>query len=212
MDAMLSKALRGFLTGPLNQLIVNLSGKDGEEWGEGLMRFLRKEPYWEVKKTKHIYRILRPIPPTPVATGPFEADKTFFNKKNKSGVKMVEHGSNFRSWFAGKVEEGAPEGILVPLTLTQQSAYDKEIIADLGGEEEAEVLLAEVWRLMEHQANGEKGDLFTDGCANIFYVRDVNGVLRAASVRWIGGGWGVGADALGVCRWSGVARVFSRNS
>jgi len=46
MDAMLSKALREFTTGPLNQLIVNLGGQDGDQWEQQLKQFLRKEPCW----------------------------------------------------------------------------------------------------------------------------------------------------------------------
>lgn len=46
MDNILSKALREFTTGPLNQLIVNLGGHDGDQWEQQLKRFLRKEPCW----------------------------------------------------------------------------------------------------------------------------------------------------------------------
>jgi hypothetical protein len=162
-----------------------------------------------LKTEQRTYRILRPVTPKLIESHPFKADETFFNKK--SGVKMVPHGDNFTSWFAGKVEEDVPEGELQPLTLTQ-NAYDNEIIADLGGEEKAEVTLAEVWRLMERQANGREGALLTNGRANIFYVRDVNGVLRTVSVCWGDGGWFAGADALDDDGWRGGRQVFSRNS
>lgn len=46
MDTMLSKTLREFLTGSLNQLIVNLGGEDGEVWERQLKKFLRKEACW----------------------------------------------------------------------------------------------------------------------------------------------------------------------
>ena len=151
------------------------------------------------------YSVLKPVQ---LAPNPFKADDTFFNKK--SGVKMVEHGSNFISWFTGKVEEDAPEGMLVPFTLAQ-NAYDSEIIKDLGGEEAAEVTLAEIWRLMERQANGGEGVLLSNGWANIFYVRDREGVLRAVYVFWVGGGWSVDAFALDDYRWYDDGRVFSRN-
>jgi hypothetical protein len=163
-----------------------------------------------VPKTERTYRILQPITPKPVESNrPFNADETFFNKK--SGVKMVEHGSNFKSWFGGKVEEDAPDGELRPLTLTQ-SASDSEIIADLGGEAAAEVTLAEIWRLMERQANGGEGVLLTNRYANIFYVRDREGVLRTVCVCWRGLGWYAGAFALDGHGWRGARRVFSRNS
>lgn len=166
------------------------------------------------------YKILRPVVATsPTTNQPFKADDTFFNKK--SGVKMVPHSSNFTSWFTGKVEEDVPVGDLVPFALTQ-SAYDSEIIADLGGKEKAEVTLAEIWRFMQRQANGEDGVLLTNGDANIFYVRDVYGVLRTVFFRWFGDGWRAGAhaddgwyplaSALGRDGWCIGSRVFSRNS
>ncbi len=46
MDPILSRALREFTTGPLNQLLVNLGGKDGQLWEEELNKFNRKEPCW----------------------------------------------------------------------------------------------------------------------------------------------------------------------
>ena len=160
-------------------------------------------------KPERTYRILRPVPRPLAASRPFKAEDTFFNKK--SGVKMVEHGGNFTSWFTGSVEEDAPEGMLQPFTLTQ-NAYDNEIITDLGGEEKAEVTLTEIWRLMERQANGGDGILLiTNGYANIFYVRDVNGALRAVDVFWRGAGWNANANALGDDRWLDDCQVFSRN-
>ncbi len=160
-------------------------------------------------KKPRIRKVLRPVAPKPVESCPFKADDTFFSKS--SGVKMVEHGLNFISWFASKVEEDVPDGLLVPLTLTQ-SANDSEVIADLGGEAVAEVTLSEIWRLMVAQSNGGEGALLNNGWANIFYVRDVNSVLRSVYVDWRDDGWGVRAGALGGIRWYGGRRVFSRNS
>lgn len=85
------------------------------------------------------YGVLHPISAKPVESGPFKADDTFFGKN--SGVKMVSHGSNFTKWFTGKVEEDVPDGELHAFTLTQ-AAYDRDIIADLGGEEKAETTLS----------------------------------------------------------------------
>jgi hypothetical protein len=42
---MLSGSLREII-GPLNQLLENLSGKNGLEWLEAIKKFLRKEPTW----------------------------------------------------------------------------------------------------------------------------------------------------------------------
>ena len=59
----------------------------------------------------------------------------------------------------------------------------------------------------------KNGPLLTNGYANIFYVRDANGVLRAVSVYWYDGGWD--EYAVGVAHpntWFDGRRVFSRNS
>ena len=155
------------------------------------------------------YNVLRPIVPKLAEPRPFKADDTFFSKS--SGVKMVSHGSNFIAWFTGKVEEEIPTGDLMPFMFTQ-GAYDNEIITDLGGEEKAETALAEIWGCVQRQANGEDGVLLTNGYTNIFYVRDVNGLLRAVGVLWFVGGWYANACALVDDRWFGGCRVFSRNS
>ncbi len=42
----LCEALREFTTGLLNQLLVNLSGQDGQVWFDEFKRFLRKEACW----------------------------------------------------------------------------------------------------------------------------------------------------------------------
>jgi len=154
------------------------------------------------------FKVLRPMD-LPAAPATFSADETFFAKK--PCVKISYLGDNFRSWFAGAVEENAPSAPLVGFDLTQ-SAEDSEIIEDLGGEARAEVTLCEIWRLMQRQSSGEGGVLLTNGYANVFCVRGKDGVLRTVSVYWDGLGWGVDADALGDSRWLGGHRVFSRNS
>ena len=131
--------------------------------------------------------------PTPSKSRPFKADDTFFNEK--SGVKMVKHGNNFTIWFIGKVEKDASDAILMRFKLVT-SVRDNEIVRDLGGEDKAEVTLTEIWRLIERQANGGEGVLLVNGWANIFYVRDVNGVLRAVGVDWRDDGWYVEALTL----------------
>jgi hypothetical protein len=46
METILIKALRDFTTGPFNQLLVNLSGQDGQVWEEEFKKFLLKERCW----------------------------------------------------------------------------------------------------------------------------------------------------------------------
>lgn len=139
-------------------------------------------------------------------------------KLKKDGGICSYLGDNFKEWFDGKVEDliGAQTLRYGKLNRSANDVPLKEgeqaIIPELGGEAKAETTLTEVYDLMARQAKGQKGVLLTNGWANIFYVRDKNGVLRAVIVDWIGGGWSVGAFSIGSpFRWLDGSRVFSRN-
>jgi len=146
-----------------------------------------------------------------LATEKFVAKENFIvNTGRKAPVKISFVGSNFSEWFLGKVEEPRPETQLRYAKLLKYSV-DRPILAELGNT--AETTLAEIFQLMLNQSNGEDGTLLTNGYANIFYVRDVNGELRAVDVRWDGGGWYVDADSVGFpFEWHDGYRVFSCNS
>jgi hypothetical protein len=122
---------------------------------------------------------------------------------------------NFRSWFLsgeGKIEEPVGDKELRYGKLVK-GTVDGPIIQELDGEAKAETTLSEVFALMEKQPNREDGVLLTNGWANIFYVKDIEGVLRAVLVDWSGDGWGVGARSVGSPDdWDAGGRVFSRNS
>jgi hypothetical protein len=130
-------------------------------------------------------------------------------------VKISYLGGNFTEWFlSGK---GKTEGPITDQTLhyakLMTASVDGPIIAELGGEAKVETTLTELYGLMKLQANGEEGALLNNGWANIFYIKDQNGVLRAVFVRWHDVGWHV--NALSVedpSAWDGGDRVFSRNS
>jgi hypothetical protein len=140
------------------------------------------------------------------------SDHFVVNTKKNAPVKISNVWENFAEWFSGKIEERTESGetSLLYHTLNQNSV-DGPIINELGGEAKAETTLAEVFALMVKQANGESGTLLTNGYANIFYVRDTNGVLRAVSVYWYGGCWFVLAYSVGPPNeWRAGNRVFSR--
>ena len=129
------------------------------------------------------------------------------------GGKVKFAGDNFKAWFYGKAEKCAPRTKLRYSELTR-SGLDDEIRKEIGVEFE-ETTLAQIDALMERQSSGQPGVLLTNGFANIFYVRDVNGELRAVYVRWDAfcGGWHVLANSVGnPRRWRGGYRVFSSNS
>lgn len=115
MDTMLSKALREFMTGQLNQLIVNLGGQDGDEWERELKRFLRKEPCWSNGEVAQATEEPKPAAPAllefvstvivSATTVKFVAkDRFVINAKRNAPVKISYIGDNFREWFLGKIE------------------------------------------------------------------------------------------------------------
>ena len=58
MDTMLSKALRDFLSGPLNQLVVNIAGDPTGETEREFNKFNRKEVCWLPVGAEIIYRMI----------------------------------------------------------------------------------------------------------------------------------------------------------
>lgn len=153
---------------------------------------------------------------TSATTSKFVAkDKFVVNTKRNAPVKISAVWDNFTSWFLsgdGKTEDPISEQTLRYHKL-RKSSVDGPIITELGGEEKSETTLTEMFSLMEKQKNGEDGVLLNNGYANIFYIRDQNGVLRAVGVRWFGFGWFVYASSVeNPYGWDVGYQVFSRNS
>jgi hypothetical protein len=153
---------------------------------------------------------------TSATTGAFVAKEKFIQDTGrKAKVKVSYLGDNFIAWFLkgkGKTEDPITEQTLRYGKL-RKSSVDAPILAELGGEAKAETTLTGVFFLMEKQASGEEGVLLNNGWANIFYVKDNAGVLRAVGVRWNDDGWIVNAYSVeNPFSWDGGIRVFSRNS
>ena len=211
------------LRGPFEDFSQKVNSIDGAEWEGAFKKFLRKEPCWVNGDAKSVVStepkpqpvLLIPIGTTTVAatTTLFVArDRFIVNTGKKAPVKISYLGDNFKDWFLEKVEQPFV-GSTLKYGKLSRSSVDGPILAELGGEAEAETTLTELYSLMEVQKNGENGTLLTNGYANIFYVRDVTGTLRAVAAYWRGGGWRVGAYAVtSPCAWGGGRQVFSRDS
>lgn len=218
MDNMLRTALRKHRE-LRNQFENCLLGDDGDTWEAEAKKFLARRPCWtpnggsEAGTTAKPKRtLLQPIGTIVVSatSEKFETSKRFVAGNKPVKISIVW--DDFQRWFGDKVEDPIGETTLGYVELKRNSR-DKPIIAELGGEEKAETTLAEIFSLMSNQPNGEDGVLLTNGYANIFYVKDVSGVLRAVDVGWRDGGWFV--SAFSVVRpdvWFGGFRIFSRNS
>lgn len=142
-------------------------------------------------------------------------DRFVVNTKQNAPVKISAVWDNFTAWFLsgkGKTEDPISEQTLRYHKLRQLSV-DGPIIQELGGEEKSETTLTEMFSLMEKQKNGKDGVLLNNGYANVFYVRDKIGVVRAVGVDWDDVGWSVRADEVTYPHgWLVGRQVFSRNS
>ena len=142
-------------------------------------------------------------------------EKLVLDTSNKAKVKISYLGDNLKACFLsgkGKTEDPISEQTLRYGKL-RKASVDMPIVNELGGEAKAETTFSEIYDLMVKQPKGEKGALLNNGWANIFYVRDQNGVLRAVVMYWRDDGWHLHAYPF-ECpgRWCGGGQVFSRNS
>ena len=199
VDGLMKAAKRA---GLLDEAIHNLARPENPE-NEGLF-----DKFVELlaQKVSNLLEFLNTV------TIPAATDQLVAKEKLVIGQNGIGYwGDNFKKWFGGKVEESQAEVTLRRYQLKKWSR-DLPIINELGGEEEAETTLSAIHSLISRQTKGEAGTLLTNGYASIFYVRDIDGVLRAVSVYWCGGGWDLNADALGnPSGWRGGIQVFSRN-
>lgn len=126
--------------------------------------------------------------------------KQFFTQgKNK----IVWIGSNFQEWFGGV--KAKPKKVKLFTKILPRSMNDQEILSEFKPQE---CSLDDVAYAME---NSKK--MLRNSYANIFYIKDQNGVLRAVYAYWDDDGWGVFAIPVGhPGRWFRGSQVFSRNS
>ena len=194
--------------GQMEAIVNKLGGMDG------VSRFLSGEIVVVLPKPE---LLLEPVGMItfPATTERFVASEKFVKDTSQNApVKIGSVGNNFSRWFSEKTEDPRGETELRYQKL-RKASRDLPIISELGGEERVETSLAEIYVLVERQGNGKKGVLLTDARANIFYVRDIDGILRAVFVDWRGwrGGWSVFASDVEDPRpWLEGDHVFSSNS
>ena len=138
-------------------------------------------------------------------------EKFVKDTSDKAVVKIAYIWDGFNR-FLNKVEEPVGEMELAVPTLTKD-LQDQEIREELGAEKE-ETPLSQFYAMLARQGHGQKGDLLTDGYANIFYIRDGEGTLWAVRAYWYSdsGGWGVDAGSVtNPHRWDAGNQVVSRN-
>lgn len=194
MDTMLSRALRDFLSGPLKQLLVNISGKENSLWEKEFARFLRKEPCWIEKKEEGI-------------VAPFDRQRIdIVSEAELRSFTFLSYSAHptpdeeFIGTLGRPMSCAAPHaGESVTLrrlelknskTTFQRMDYALGRRAVFTDYEQFRALLAS---LILSQPNGREGWLLTDR-VNRFLV--VEGILSwSLAVTWRGaGGWRIHAD------------------
>jgi hypothetical protein len=133
----------------------------------------------------------------PATTIPFAARNWFIvNTEKNSPVNISLLGDAFKAQFLGKVEPPHRGSTVRCAKLSLEvTVRGTDIVNALGGREKAETTLEELFSLMETQKNGEDGLLITDGYTNVFYIKDMDGILRTVHTSWHNG-WLVSANTL----------------
>lgn len=189
--------------GPLGELMDQCSPENG-----GRARF-EEFKLWLKKVTINILKLLTTVHVSGakcfVACGAF-------GENNPAGIKFYLW-DNFKDNFLDKVEKNISEATLAVYTLTKPS-LDASIRFELTSECE-ETTLAYLYELISAQTDGQAGPLLTDGKANIFYIRDVKGVLWTVRASWCSARreWYVHAHSVTYpVGWDAGGQVFSQVS
>lgn len=132
----------------------------------------------------------------PATTEKFIAkDKFKVDINEDAEVKIFYISNTFKENFLSQVEGPFPGSMIYGRKL-KNSSDDSKILGELGSHEKAEVTLIEIYAMMATQPKGENGILLNTRGVNMFYIKDINGLLYSTHVCWNGKGWIVGANPI----------------
>jgi len=161
-----------------------------------------------IKSASHLLKCLKTV--ELAATKGFKVNEHIRDGKVVDGVKWWL-GQNFIEIFGSSIMPPQPIGNVHVYQLIGD-ANDRQIIAELGGEEVVETTLTQMWQMLTKQGHGEEGDLLINGYANIFYIKDAKGDLWAVICYWNSGvgDWRIGANPVtDPCRCRAGSQVVS---
>jgi hypothetical protein len=126
-------------------------------------------------------------------------------------LQITYFGDDFLPWFGDMKVMPLTRKRILDYQILSRETLDEELLLALGGEIEARTSIADFYELLRRQPTScENGVLLNDGRANIFYIRDISGTLRAVAVRKCGKGWYVFTCSITDWdRWRDGYRVFS---
>jgi hypothetical protein len=197
-------ASRNLTAGQLNAVVKMIGGEQAVRdclSGKSELLITQKEA------TKRLERIGEVV--LPAITDPCKPAKFF---KTCNGLCAWD---SFREWIlpATKQVNSVPEATITRHKLVKD-ADNAEIRAEMPDNhvfEDASSFCAHLAGMIDRQKGGKDGNLSSNGCANIFYVRGAKSEVFAVYVHWIFAyrRWGVGAYALGDDRWRAGGRAVS---
>ncbi len=143
-------------------------------------------------------RLIRSVE-IPARKKDFVAEDFFIlNRSLQRGVRICNMKGRFQRCLLEIVEPPEPKHSIYYRPLNFDNS-DQAIIKRLGGAEKASITLFDLSHVMRLHRLGES-HLNCDGqsrLGNIFFIRDINGVLRRVEIRWIKNkGWEIFADEI----------------
>jgi hypothetical protein len=118
----------------------------------------------------------------PATSGRFVAREKFvIGVGSDAPILIAEFNDNFTEWFlagSGKIEESNASQILHYAEPLEGYTDGRDIVNEIGGEEQAETTLTALHLLMARQSRCENGVLLNNGSASFFFIRDQSGQLR----------------------------------
>ena len=124
-------------------------------------------------------RLLEPLGTVIVpATDRFVVRDHFFAGNTEVKIGYVD--SKFTLFLLSKIE-GPKEETELSYYRLNKASLNEPILKELG--DESDTTLAAIWELLKLQPQGEDRILFTNTCANVFYVRDYD-VFWSVYIKW----------------------------
>lgn len=195
-----------------------------ERWLEEFKKFLRGEPCWTSDQLVNVsdgpllsFVCEFDLPRT---TASFKAAEMFVvDMRQTATVLISDIWPRFVNFFLkgrGKVERPLSAQKISCHTLNRVSR-DGPIMEAIGStfddHGKHHMTLSEVFVLLRGQRRGADGVLLTNGKANVFYIVDRGGKLRAVSTRWRSEGWAINASEIHYAGgWAAGTKIFTRTS
>lgn len=162
---------------------------------------------------KKLGRIIQAVRILPVSKKFVAREKFLINTENKKVVRISAMNDSFKEWFLDQIEDSFSGSLLICRNLQEYSG-DDVIIAEIGNREKAKTSLREMFYVMEAWSQDkESGLTCKETIDHVFYVKDVQDIIRSIKVNWSKDGWSLDAFPIEDSgEWEVNSRIFYRHS